>query len=94
MTRKTAFLPILAILAALGKPAVLAAQEAELATTQKIIDDAIALALRQNPFHLASQEKIAQARAGVPGRRGLPADAEREGPTAWTKSSPSWSSRP
>lgn len=29
------------------------------------VDDAIALALRQNPFHLASQEKIAQARAGV-----------------------------
>lgn len=29
------------------------------------VDDAIALALRQNPFHLASQERIAQARAGV-----------------------------
>ena len=61
--RKTAFLPILAILAALG-PAALAAQEAEPAIVLTI-DDAIALALRQNPFHLASQEKIAQARAGV-----------------------------
>lgn len=29
------------------------------------VDDAIALALRQNPFHLASRERIAQARAGV-----------------------------
>jgi outer membrane protein TolC len=29
------------------------------------IDDAIALALEQNPYHLAAQEGIAQARAGV-----------------------------
>ncbi|MCK7541407.1 MAG: TolC family protein [Marinilabiliales bacterium] len=66
------------ILAALG-PAVLAAQEAEPAIVLTI-DDAIALALRQNPFHLASQEKIAQARAGrPPGRLGLPADAQRAG---------------
>ena len=45
-------------------PARLAAQEAKAAVVLTI-DDAIALALRQNPFHMASQEKIAQAKAGV-----------------------------
>lgn len=49
---------------ALSGPGVLAAQEAK-APVVLTLDDAIALALRQNPFHLASQEKIAQARAGV-----------------------------
>jgi len=44
-------------------PAVLA-QEAK-PTVVLTIDEAIALALRQNPFHLASEERIAQARAGV-----------------------------
>lgn len=45
-------------------PAALAAQEAKAAVVLTI-DDAIAMALRQNPFHMASQEKIAQAKAGV-----------------------------
>ncbi len=49
---------------ALSGPGVLAAQEAK-APVVLTLDDAIALALRQNPFHLASQEKIAQAKAGV-----------------------------
>jgi outer membrane protein TolC len=63
--RKTSFLLILAGLAAAAlAPAGLPAQEAN-ETVVLTVDDAIALALRQNPFHLASQEKIAQARAGV-----------------------------
>jgi outer membrane protein len=53
---------IILTLVALG-PAVLA-QEAETPVVLTI-DKAIALALEQNPFHLASQEKIAQARAGI-----------------------------
>ncbi|HPW17313.1 MAG TPA: TolC family protein [Candidatus Aminicenantes bacterium] len=53
-----------ALALALVGPGVLAAREAKAAVVLTV-DDAIALALRQNPFHLASQEKIAQARAGV-----------------------------
>lgn len=62
--RKTAgALIILVIAAALG-PAALAAQEAE-PTVVLTLDEAIAMALRQNPFHLATQEKVSQARAQV-----------------------------
>lgn len=61
--RKTAFLTILTMLAVLA-PAVLSAQGPK-PTVVLTVEEAIALALRQNPFHLASQEKIAQARAGV-----------------------------
>ncbi len=61
--RKTAFLPILTILAVLA-PAVLSAQEPK-PTVVLTVEEAVAMALQQNPFHLASREKIAQARAGV-----------------------------
>ncbi|MCK7541158.1 MAG: hypothetical protein MZV63_64865 [Marinilabiliales bacterium] len=63
--RKTAFLLILPLdrWRPSARP-VLAAQEPT-ATVVLTVDEAIAMALRQNPFHLASQEKIAQARAGV-----------------------------
>jgi len=62
--RKTAgALVLLSILAALG-PAVLAAQEPP-ATVTVTLDEAIAMALRQNPFYLATQEKVAQAKAQV-----------------------------
>jgi outer membrane protein len=61
--RKTAFLPILTMLAVLA-PAALSAQQAK-PTIVLTVEEAIAMALQQNPFHLASQEKIAQARAGV-----------------------------
>jgi outer membrane protein len=61
--RKTAFLPILTMLAVLAT-AVLYAQEPK-PTVVLTVEEAIAMALQQNPFHLASQEKIAQARAGV-----------------------------
>jgi outer membrane protein len=62
--RKTAVpLILLSILIALG-PAVLAAQEPP-AKVVVTIDDAIAMALRQNPFHLATQEKVAQAKSQV-----------------------------
>jgi len=62
--RKTAVtLVLLSILAALGS-AVLAAQEPP-ATVTVTLDEAIALALSQNPFYLASQEKVAQAKAQV-----------------------------
>jgi outer membrane protein len=54
---------LLSILMALG-PAVLAAQEKS-ATITVTLDEAIAMALRQNPFYLASEEKVAQARAQV-----------------------------
>ena len=60
--RKTAGALIVLMAAALGPAAF--AQEAK-PPIVLTVDDAIALALRQNPFHLASQEKIAQARAGV-----------------------------
>lgn len=62
--RKTAVtLVLLSILAGLGS-AVLAAQEPP-ATVTVTLDEAIALALRQNPFYLATQEKVAQAKAQV-----------------------------
>jgi outer membrane protein len=62
--RKTAVtLVLLSILAALGS-AVLAAQEPP-ATVTVTLDEAIAMALSQNPFYLASQEKVAQAKAQV-----------------------------
>ena len=58
--RRRAFLALMLVI--LG-PAVFA-QEAK-PTIVLTIDEAIALALRQNPFHLATQEQIPQARAGV-----------------------------
>jgi outer membrane protein TolC len=62
--RKTAVtLVLLSILAGLGS-AVLAAQEPPAAVTVTL-DEAIAMALRQNPFYLATQEKVAQAKAQV-----------------------------
>jgi len=61
--RKTAVLLIALVFAALG-PAALSAQETQPAIVLTI-DDAIALALRQNPFHLATQEKVYQARSQV-----------------------------
>jgi outer membrane protein TolC len=62
--RKTAVpLILLSILIALG-PAVLAAQEPP-AKVSVTLDEAIAMALRQNPFHQAAQEKIAQAKSQV-----------------------------
>jgi outer membrane protein len=62
--RKTAVpLILLSILNALG-PAVLAAQEPP-AKVVVTLDDAIAMALRQNPFHMAAQEKVAQAKSQV-----------------------------
>jgi outer membrane protein len=54
---------LIALLLIAPAPAVFA-QEAK-PTLVLTIDDAIALALRQNPFYLASQEQIDQARAGV-----------------------------
>ena len=61
--RKTAVAAALLILAA-GSPAVIAAQEAP-ATIVLTLDDALAMALRQNPGFLATQEREAQARAQV-----------------------------
>jgi len=62
--RKTAVtLVLLSILAVLG-PAVLRAQEPP-ATVTVTLDEAIAMALLQNPFYLATQEKVAQAKAQV-----------------------------
>lgn len=60
--RKTAVTLVLLTLVAIGPAAF--GQEAK-PPIVLTIDGAIALALEQNPFHLASQEKIAQARAGV-----------------------------
>lgn len=50
-------------LALLGS-GVLAAQDAK-APVVLTLDEAVTLALRQNPFHMASQEKVSQARAGL-----------------------------
>jgi outer membrane protein len=63
MKKTASALALLLIILAAG-PAALRAQEAQ-APVVLTLDEAIAMALRQNPFHLASQEKIAQARAGV-----------------------------
>lgn len=61
--RKPAVALFALALALLG-PGVLAAQEPR-STIVLTLDEAVAMALRQNPFHMASQEKVAQARAGV-----------------------------
>lgn len=61
--RKTAAAVALLLLAA-ALPTALAAQEAP-APLVLTLDDALAMALRQNPFYLATQEKEAQARAQV-----------------------------
>jgi outer membrane protein len=60
--RKTAVTLIILMLAALG-PAVFG-QEAP-SKVVVTLDEAIAMALRQNPFHLAAQEQIGQAKAQV-----------------------------
>jgi outer membrane protein len=61
--RKTAAALIVLALAALG-PASAAAQEPK-PTLVLTLDEALAMALRQNPFYLATQEKENQARSGV-----------------------------
>jgi outer membrane protein len=61
--RKTAVVLFVLTLAAIG-PAVLAAQQIK-PPVALTLDEAVAMALSQNPFHMASQEKVAQARAGV-----------------------------
>ncbi len=61
--KKTAGLLIAFWIAAAG-PVALAAQEAK-PTLTLTLDEAIAMALRQNPFFLATQEKEAQARSAV-----------------------------
>ncbi len=62
MRRRTSLL-VLLTLAALG-PAILAAQESQ-PTLVLTLDDAVAMALRQNPFFLATQEREQQARSQV-----------------------------
>jgi len=61
--RKIAGVLIAVMLAAFG-PATLAAQETK-PTLVLTLDEAIAMALRQNPFYLATQEKEVQARSQV-----------------------------
>jgi outer membrane protein len=61
--RKTAVALILLILAAVGQ-AFPAAQESK-PMIVLTLDDAVAMALRQNPFYLASQEREMQAKAQV-----------------------------
>ena len=61
--KKTAALLIVSMLAALG-PAALAAQESR-PIIVLTLDETITMALRQNPFYLATQEKIVQARSQV-----------------------------
>ncbi|HDT13551.1 MAG TPA: TolC family protein [Candidatus Aminicenantes bacterium] len=63
MRQTAAALILLAVAAALG-PAPAAAQAADPAIVLTL-EEAIAMALGQNPFHLAAQEKINQARAQV-----------------------------
>ncbi|NTV80201.1 MAG: TolC family protein, partial [Candidatus Aminicenantes bacterium] len=60
--RKTAAALVAMMLVVLGTSVF--AQEAK-PTAVLTIDEAIAMALRQNPFHLASQEKVVQARSQV-----------------------------
>jgi len=55
---------LFALALALFGPGVLAAQEPR-STVVLTLDEAVAMALRQNPFHMASQEKVDQAQAGV-----------------------------
>jgi len=61
--RRTASLSIILVLAAVG-PAFLAAQEPT-PTLALTLDEAVAMALRQNPFFLATQEKELQAKSQV-----------------------------
>jgi len=61
--RKTAAAAALLLIAA-ALPPLLAAQEAP-PTVVLTIDDALAMALRQNPFFMATQEKEAEAKAQV-----------------------------
>ena len=61
--RRTSGLLILVMLAALG-PAFLAAQESPPAIVLTL-DEAVAMALRQNPFFLATQERELQAKSQV-----------------------------
>ncbi len=63
MRKTVVTLVLLSILAVLGS-AVLRAQEPP-ATITVTLDEAIAMALLQNPFYLATQEKVAQAKAQV-----------------------------
>ena len=60
--RKRAGTLIILMLTVLGAAAIAQETETPIVLT---VDEAIALALQQNPFHLASRERIAQARAGV-----------------------------
>ncbi|OGD12155.1 MAG: hypothetical protein A2W20_00640 [Candidatus Aminicenantes bacterium RBG_16_66_30] len=60
--KKTAAAFVAMLLVVLGTAAI--AQEPK-PTLVLTIDEAIAMALRQNPFHLASQEKVVQARSQV-----------------------------
>ena len=61
--KKTAGVLVLLLGAALG-PAVAAAQESQ-PTIVLTLDEAIAMALRQNPFFLATQEREMQAKSQV-----------------------------
>jgi outer membrane protein len=61
--KKTAVALIVLTLAGLA-PAASAAEETKPALVLTL-DEAVAMALRQNPFHLAAQEKENQARAGI-----------------------------
>jgi outer membrane protein len=63
MRKRTGSLLLLSFLAVLSA-SLCGAQEIPAKVTVTL-DEAIAMALRQNPFHMATQEKVAQARAQV-----------------------------
>lgn len=63
MRKRTGTLVLLSFLVVLAY-SVAGAQETPAKVTVTL-DEAIAMALRQNPFHMAAQEKVAQARAQV-----------------------------
>jgi outer membrane protein len=63
MRQRAGIVVLLSFLIALA-PSLFGAQEAPAKVTVTL-DEAIAMALRQNPFHMAAQEKVAQARAQV-----------------------------
>jgi outer membrane protein len=63
MRKRTGSLLLLSFLAVLSA-SLCGAQEIPAKVTVTL-DEAIAMALRQNPFHMAAQEKVAQARAQV-----------------------------
>jgi outer membrane protein len=63
MKKRAGTCVLLSFLAALA-PSLFGAQEPPAKVTVTL-DEAIAMALRQNPFHMAAQEKVAQARAQV-----------------------------